>query len=72
MINDLFPGPGCYLVSWRAPGPDDELATIVRERAHMCARCGSLVADKQRHYRWHRAVDTGATTALPSDTKDPR
>ena len=32
----------------------------------------TLVADKQRHYRWHRAVDTGATTALPSDTKDPR
>ena len=32
----------------------------------------TLVADKQRHYRWHQAVDTGATTLLPSNTKVSR
>ena len=68
-LSDLFPGPGAYLVSWIAPARE-EPRTIVRERAHMCARCGSLVADKQRHHRWHQAVDTSATTLLPSDPKE--
>lgn len=36
--------------------------------AEMCQRCGSLVIDLYRHYRWHGSVDTGATTALPSDS----
>ncbi len=65
-LSDLFPGPGAYLVSWIAPAREDELRTIVRERAHACARCGALCADKQRHYRWHQVVDTGSTTLLPS------
>ena len=65
-LSDLFPGPGAYLVSWIAPAREDEPRTIVRERAHACARCGALCADKQRHYRWHQVVDTGSTTLLPS------
>lgn len=72
MITDLFPGPGYYLVTLYLPQRDDDTPVVMRERAHMCSRCGSLAADKQRHYRWHQAVDTGATTLLPSDTKDPR
>lgn len=68
-MSALFPGPGVYLVSWLAPEREGEPRTIVRERAHACARCGSLVADKQRHHRWHAAVDTAATTLLPSDPK---
>ena len=36
----------------------------------VCRRCGSVVARDamDRHHRWHAAVDTGATTALPSDS----
>lgn len=71
-LSDLFPGPGTYLVSWLAPEVEGELQAIVGERAHLCARCGSLVADKQRHTRWHASVDTAATALLPADTKDPR
>lgn len=69
-MTDIFPGPGYYLVSWYANSDDEPV--IMRERAHMCARCGSLAADKQRHARWHAAVDTAATALLPADTKDPR
>lgn len=70
MSADLFPGPGHYLVTYYAPSNDEPV--VMRERAHLCARCGSLVADKQRHTRWHAAVDTAATTLLPSEPKDPR
>lgn len=67
-MTDLFPGPGYYAVTYYASAGDEPV--VMRERAHLCARCGSLAADKQRHYRWHQAVDTGATTILPNDTKD--
>lgn len=36
-----------------------------------CARCGAMVNVHMwdRHTRWHAAVDTAATTLLPSDPK---
>lgn len=70
-MTDLFPGPGYYSVYWRADRGDGD-PVVLHERAHLRARCGSLAADKQRHTRWHAAVDTAATTLLPSDTKDSR
>ena len=72
-LSDLFPGPGSYRLFWQANRTEDDTEpAVVRERAHLCARCGSLVADKQRHTRWHASVDTAATALLPADTKDPR
>lgn len=35
----------------------------------VCLRCGSLTGDADRHTRRHAAVDTAATTLLPSDPK---
>lgn len=70
-LTDLFPGPGHYRISWHADRRDDAVPVVMREHAHLCARCGALAADKKQHYRWHQAVDTGATTILPTP-KDPR
>ncbi len=66
-LSDLFPGPGHYAVTLYVGDPEEP--AVIRERAHLCARCGALCPDKQRHYRWHQAVDTGATSLLPSDPK---
>ena len=52
-LSDLFPGDAIQVTF-----------------AYECARCGALVRGlaTHRHYRWHQAVDTGATTALHSDS----
>lgn len=59
----LFPINIGYVYHVRFAGSDGG------HHAEMCQRCGSLVIDRQRHTRWHAAVDTAATTLLPSDPK---
>lgn len=53
-VENLFPG-GSFRVT----------------EAYECARCGALVRPLAtlRHSRWHAAVDTAATTLLPSEPK---
>lgn len=55
MISDLFPRE----------------ADGVPFMPSSCARCGALINIhmRDRHIRWHAAVDTAATTLSPSDTK---
>ncbi len=62
-LSDLFPGDEFYAV--RVWGADS-----THQMMRCCARCGALVSGRNcdKHYRWHQAVDTGATTLLSTDS----
>ncbi len=65
-IQDLFPDPSAFILGLSRA---TEQPTGLNLSA--CRRCGAIAFDQDTHYRWHQAVDTGATTALPTP-KDPR
>lgn len=62
-VGDLFPEGGKRVLVREDLNPNSFF--VLSE----CARCKAFVFDIYDHTRWHAAVDTAATTLLPSDPK---